>query len=601
SFIRCNLPALLKDLPQLSMLLFGLCTIKKIAILETCDSIISSSTAGGNQLAISTTVLSPTRPIIHFSTIYLYLTRMPLNPVLEPQEIELAADLKDGKCCIFTGAGVASAIIHLDPVLTKGNARTIRSTVGSWAGFLRAVATEFFRTYTSSNLSFEDIKNLTKFGSYVDEKLTKIFEKNHDQLSAAIKAVEDAIYDRKEFSQNMSLFQDTNDNKRLFSEINVEIQRTKFSIERIYDELPQTKSKETKMRGEYFDLLKKAAITPWGKGTAIIESTELLTQLINKMNENLGYTSCGNVWQRGSKSVKQRIDQLEQEITNNQDEKKKERLKCFKNNYTEIKSLFDKLSDTTEKNGYATEFIKDFQLTLAGALSVNDDIVNKTFRHLTELVLSPLKSNPHSPLVKAFDIICEKNVLLTSNYDTFLESALFRNALDYMEDLSDSNQLDFLIPNDFTDDLNYHNRFVIHIHGLYYDKGTFVISEEEYKNTINSFAKFMKTVILDKRRSLVFIGVSADGWTDWHMAYLFNELANMNDRDSHPHHYWVVVRGTEFPNEDDFSELSKQEERKITLEYVKKKVKTVVYGDSYDDLPPYLIYLSNLKQKPVAK
>ncbi|CAG8695330.1 1682_t:CDS:2 [Racocetra fulgida] len=457
---------------------------------------------------------------------------MPLNPVLEQQEIELAADLKDGKCCIFTGAGVASAIIHLDPVLTKGSAKTIKSTVG-------------------------------------------IFEKNQGQLSAAIKAVEDAIYDRKEFSQNKSIFQntDTDDKERLFSEINVEIQRTKFSIERIYDALPQTKSKETKMRREYFDLLKKAAITPWGKGSAIKESTELLTQLINKMNENLG-----------SKSVKQRIDQLEQEITNNQDEKAKEKLKC-----------------TTEKDVYATEFNKDFQLTLAGVLSVNDDILNTTFRHLTELVLSPLKSNPHSPLAKALDIICEKNVLLTSNYDTFLESALFRNALDYMEDLADSNQLDFLIPNDFTDDLNFHNRYVIHIHGLYYDKGTFVISEEEYKNTINSFAKFMKTVILDKRRSLVFIGVSADGWTDWHMAYLFNELANMNDRDSHPHHYWVVVRGTEFPKEDDFSELSKQEERKITLDYVKKKVKPVVYGDSYDDLPPYLIYLSNLKQKPVAK
>ncbi|CAG8632056.1 6139_t:CDS:1, partial [Cetraspora pellucida] len=50
---------------------------------------------------------------------------MPLNPELEQHEIELAADLKDGKCCIFTGAGVSSAIIHLDPILSEANANTI--------------------------------------------------------------------------------------------------------------------------------------------------------------------------------------------------------------------------------------------------------------------------------------------------------------------------------------------------------------------------------------------------------------------------------------------------------------------------------------------
>ncbi|CAG8537376.1 14179_t:CDS:2 [Cetraspora pellucida] len=526
---------------------------------------------------------------------------MPLNPELEQQEIELAADLKDGKCCIFTGAGVSSAIIHLDPILSEANANTIRSTVGSWAGFLRAVAAAFFKTYASSRFPFEDIEELLEFGRFVDEKLTKMFEKNKNQLSIAIKAVEDAIYDRKEFSQNKSIFQDTDDKKILFFEINIEIQRIKLIIDRVYDALPQKNPKENSTRSEYLDLLKNVALIPWGKWTAITESTELLTKLMNKMNETLGYSPSGNVWQQGSKSVKQRIDQLEHEITNCHDEKAKERLKCFKNNYSEFKTLFDKLSGSTEKTENVAAFIKDFRFTLAGILSVNDDSLNKTFRHLTELVLSPLKSSPYSPLVKALDIICEDNVLLTSNYDTFLESALSRNALDYMEDLADSSQLNFLIPNDFTKDFKFHNRFVIHVHGLYYDKGTFVISEKEYKDTTNTFAKFMKTLILEKKRSLVFIGVSADGWTDWHMAYLFNELANMNDRDSHPHHYWVVIRGTEFPNEDDFSELSKQKERKITLEYVKKKVKTVVYGDSFDDLPPYLVYLSNLKPKSIAK
>ncbi|CAG8468978.1 13185_t:CDS:2 [Dentiscutata erythropus] len=519
---------------------------------------------------------------------------MPLNPVLEPQEKELAADLKNGTCCIFAGAGVSSSIIHIDPVMSEVNANTVISTVGSWAGFLRAAATEFFKIYTSSQLSLEDINDLFEFGSDVNEKISKLLEENQDQLSIANKAVEDAIFDRKEFLQNELISQITDDKKRLVSEINVEIQRIKFTIDRVYNELPKTKFqpsyKENNMEDDYPDLLKKVALIPWGKGSAITESTEVLTQLINEMNENLGYIPSGNLWQRGSKSVKQRIDELKEEINNNQDEEAKKKLIYFKNHYTELKTLFDKFSGSNEKNKYITEFIKDFQLTLAGVISINNDNLNSTFRRLTEL------SNPHSPLAKALDTICENNVLLTSNYDTFLESALYRNALDYMDDLADSNQLDFLIPDDISKDTNLHNRFVIHVHGLYYDKGTFVISEEEYKKTTSSFYKFMRTLILEKKRSLVFIGVSADGWTDWHMSYLFRDLANMDNIDSHPSHYWVVKRGTNFPNENDFSELSNHKEQKITLEYVKKKVKIAVYGDSYDDLAPYLIYLSALKQ-----
>ncbi|CAG8473593.1 966_t:CDS:2 [Dentiscutata heterogama] len=526
--------------------------------------------------------------------------KKPLNLLLEPQEIELAADLKNGKCCILAGAGVSSSIINIDPVMSEINARTIKSTVGSWAGFLRAAATEFFKTYTSSQLPLKDINDLFEFGSYIDEKISKLFEENQDQLSVAIKAVEDAIFDRKEFSQNELISQITDDKKRLISEINVEIQRIKFIIDRVYNALPQAKfqisHKENKIENDYLDLLKKVALISWGKGSAITESTEVLTQLINKMNESLGHIPSGNLWQRGSKSVKQRINILEEDITNNQDEEAKEKLKYFKNHYTELKTLFDKFSGSTERSKYITEFTKDFQLTLAGVISINHDNLNQTFRRLTELVLSPLKSNPHSPLAKALDTICENNVLLTSNYDTFLESALYRNALDYMDDLADSNQLDFLIPDDITKDSKLHNRFVIHVHGLYYDKGTFVISEEEYKKTTSSFYKFMRSLILEKKRSLVFIGVSADGWTDWHMSNLFRDLAHMDNIDSHPRHYWVVKRGTNFPNEDDFSELSNQKEQKITLEYVKKKVKIVKYGDSYDNLAPYLIYLSTLHQ-----
>ncbi|CAG8508753.1 9582_t:CDS:2 [Dentiscutata erythropus] len=524
---------------------------------------------------------------------------MPSKPEFKPQEKELAMDLRDGKCCIFTGAGVASAIIHIDPIISEANAKTIRSTVGSWAGFLRAVATQFFRTYSSSQILFEDIDSLFGFGCYIDVKITQLFKENKDKSSAAFIAVEDAIFDRKEFLQNELFIQNTDDKKRLVSEINIEIQRIKFIIDRVYNAFPQ---KENKMENDFLDLIKNVALIPWGKCNAITKSTELLKQLINKTNESLGYIPCDNLWQRGSMSVKHRIDELEQNIIDCKNEEAKEKLKHFKNHYTELKTLFEKFSGSTEKSEYTKEFIKDFQLSLAGVISVNNDNLNKTFRHLTELVLSPLKSDQHAPLVKALNIICKNNVLLTSNYDTFLESALFRNALNYMEDLADTNQLNLLIPDDIARDSNLHNRFVIHVHGLYYDKGSFVISEDEYKKTTNLFVKFMKKLILEKKRSLVFIGVSADGWTDWHMAYVFRDLAYMKNTNSHPRHYWLVKRGTDFPNEDDFSELSNHEEQKITLQYVKKKVKIVEYGDSYDCLAPYLVYLSSYKpERPTSR
>lgn len=59
---------------------------------------------------------------------------MPLERVLEPQEIKLATALKNGECYIFAGAGVSLSIIDIDPIVSEVDAKTIRSTVRSWAG-----------------------------------------------------------------------------------------------------------------------------------------------------------------------------------------------------------------------------------------------------------------------------------------------------------------------------------------------------------------------------------------------------------------------------------------------------------------------------------
>ncbi|CAG8750382.1 34811_t:CDS:2, partial [Gigaspora margarita] len=463
---------------------------------------------------------------------------MSRKPEFAPEEKELAENLKVGKCCIFAGAGVSTAIIHLDPNISKANANIIKLTVGSWA--VRAVAIEFVKTYAALELSLKDIEDFFDFRYYIDRKSKK---------NEIIEAIKDDILHGKEFSKNESIIKIKNNADNSVSEINIEVRRIILVVNRVF--------------------------------------TCLIPQFIQS----------DNVWKRGSRSVQRRIDELNKKIDQVQNENAKEKFKYFKDRYTELKPLFDKFSgDNAEESEYAKKFNKDFQYTLAGVMSVNDNNLTQTFRHLAKLVFSPLKSNPHSPLANALNIICENNVLLTSNYDTFLESALVRNALDYMEDLSDSNQLDYIIPNDLENDYKFHNRFVIHLHGLYYDKGSFVISEKEYKDTTNSFVKFMMTLILEKKRSLVFIGVSASGWTDWHMFFVFRILANRyyknekeEEKSNHPYHYWVVKRGNDFPKVKDFPESWKDHnEKELTLRYIKEKVKLVVYGDSYDDLAPYL-------------
>ncbi|KAF0528052.1 hypothetical protein F8M41_013319 [Gigaspora margarita] len=530
---------------------------------------------------------------------------MPRKPEFAPEEKELAENLKVGKCCIFAGAGVSTAIIHLDPNISKANANIIKSTVGSWAGFLRAVAIEFVKTYAASELPLKDIEDFFDFRYYIDRVINNYFENKEVQKNEIIEAVKDDILNGKEFSKNESIIKIKNSGDNSVSEINIEVRRIMLVVNRVFTCLiPQSlrdlNNATIKMAEEFFSLLLEAVLISWGNSAEIPKSTNLLTQLINKMNDILGFIQSDNVWKRGSRSVQRRIDELNKKIDQVQNENAKEKFKYFKDRYTELKPLFDKFSgDNAEESEYAKKFNKDFQYTLAGVMSVNDNNLTQTFRHLAELVFSPLKSNPHSPLANALNIICENNVLLTSNYDTFLESALVRNALDYMEDLSDSNQLDYIIPNDLENDYKFHNRFVIHLHGLYYDKGSFVISEKEYKDTTNSFVKFMMTLILEKKRSLVFIGVSASGWTDWHMSFVFRILANRyykNEKEeekiNHPYHYWVVKRGNDFPKVKDFPESWKDHnEKELTLRYIKEKVKLVVYGDSYDDLAPYLVYI----------
>ncbi|CAI2164997.1 14302_t:CDS:2 [Funneliformis geosporum] len=515
---------------------------------------------------------------------------MPLNHEPQGLELELSKRLQNGKCCIFTGAGVSAAILNLDPILTKDNAITCIKTVGSWSGLLEAVAKEFFKTYGSSYLSLEDIKDLLEFRNKIDKKISSLEILTKEEKGELNKALEIAFETDYELLKTKQAKNFINDQEKhaLISEIDVDIKLISFVINRVCKELPQSA-----VNKDFECLLRRVALNPWGRYDGVEQSTQIINELISRINHVTTYSKSGGAWERGFNACQQRLNELKYEIDSCK-ANEVEKLKYFQARYKELHTLFGQFSTATN-SPYAKDFVTDFKSTLIGIMSTNENNLNGTFRRLTELALSQLKSNPHAPLAKALNHLCEKNVLLTANYDTFLASALFRNVLDYTEDLSDIKQLDLIIPDDDKPDLGFHSRFVIHVHGLYYDKGNFVISEEEYKNTATTFLNFLKILIVQKKRSLVFVGVGEGGLTDWHMAYLFKDLAEMKDANEHPNHYWIVLKNTRLPGPDEFSELeSTEEEMRPTLDYFARKVKIVEYGTYYDELSPYLEYILKL-------
>ncbi|CAG8447396.1 1024_t:CDS:2 [Funneliformis caledonium] len=507
--------------------------------------------------------------------------------------IRLKRRLQKGKCCIFTGAGVSAAILNLDPILTKDNAKTCVKTVGSWSGLLEAVAKEFFKTYGSSYISLEDIKDLLEFRNKIGEKISRhkiLTKEEKDELNKALERAFETDYESLK-TNLVKKFANDQEKHDLVSEIDVDIKLMSFVIKRICKELPSSDVGED---GIGFKLLGRVALNPWGQYDVVEQSTQIINELITRVNKFTTITKSGSAWERGSKACQQRLVELKNEIESC-NPKEVEKLKFLQARYKELHTLFDQFSTATKDSPYAKDFATDFKSTLIGIVSTNENNLNGTFRRLTELALSQLKSNPHAPLSKTLNQLCEKNVLLTANYDTFLASALFRNVLDYTEDLSDIKQLDLIIPDDDKPDLGLHSRFVIHVHGLYYDKGHFVISEEEYKDTATIFLNFLKILIVQKKRSLVFVGVGEGGLTDWHMAYLFKDLAERKDADEHPIHYWIVLKGTPLPGPSEFSELeTTEEEMRPTLDYFVRKVKIVEYGTSHDELSPYLDYVFEL-------
>ncbi|CAG8460978.1 14555_t:CDS:2 [Ambispora leptoticha] len=456
------------------------------------------------------------------------------------------------RSAIMTGAGVSGAILNVDPIISSNDANNLLNSVRSWAGFLRAIAIEFFKTYGSSELYENDVLFLLSFGKdvenvkYGDEKATNEFKKS---IKAA---VDNGIFELPQLYKAEEMF--------------VKTPMLRFTIDRVLKSLPTKDPKDPKDPA-MSSLLRKVALNPWGDYRSIDDSTKILNELATLINKTIfPQTSVVSVWKR----AKDAIDKRSKEV----------KLEDIKKGYEE----FAKFLAYMEKNN-PQGFEDDFNITLTGIMSINESNLNTTLRRLTEQALNALRAT----LAK----VGKNSLLMTTNYDTFMASALFRSPIDFAEDLIGDDQLNnFLIP-------EAHTRFVVHVHGLYYDKGRFVLSKEEYMQTRGIFVHFMHKLIVEKNTSLVFVGAGSAGITDYHFCNLYKELAKTlkSSGGTHPTHYWLVVsREATLPDKLEEVEGS-QQEKKDAEDYFRKHIKVVSYGDSYDSLPTFLEGLLSPKSK----
>lgn len=194
-------------------------------------------------------------------------------------------------------------------------------------------------------------------------------------------------------------------------------------------------------------------------------------------------------------------------------------------------------------------------------------------------------------LVDSLAALTKDHFLFTTNYDTLLaqSTGLLPICIRNVEISASS----FLIGSPKLHD------FVYHLHGLYYDHRDFVLTKSQYENTAASFIGFMTNVVNNK--NLVFVGCGA-GLYDIHFMRLWADAAlyqraktpyvlvtGSSDKDKETalahivggaHHYWYgrwqsvehVISGVATAGLHE------------TLQWMRKSIKVVSYGESHDDL-----------------
>jgi hypothetical protein len=161
--------------------------------------------------------------------------------------------------------------------------------------------------------------------------------------------------------------------------------------------------------------------------------------------------------------------------------------------------------------------------------------------------------------------------IATTNYDLILESSLGRFELN-------------LTHPEVTSFCN-HSDYVYHVHGVWYDASSVVLSDRDYENSQHAFeyavGKLFFTECGDNHRSLLFIGCK-DGMIDDHFKVLFRE----DPRFKHLRHFALL-------RESDIHDLSGNP---VFQKAVKSgRLKPLSYGKNYDELSGYIVQLGNDK------
>mmetsp|Transcript_21772 Transcript_21772/g.31692 ORF Transcript_21772/g.31692 Transcript_21772/m.31692 type:complete len:415 (-) Transcript_21772:63-1307(-) len=197
-----------------------------------------------------------------------------------------------------------------------------------------------------------------------------------------------------------------------------------------------------------------------------------------------------------------------------------------------------------------------------------NDIVNTNFAHLdyrqfVSVIMREIIPPDCSPLALAISNL--KLPIATTNYDLILDQCLHR----FEQNLSN-------IAIRFS--TQHHPEFVYHVHGVWFDSNSVVLSNDDYERTQYEFEYAIGKLFFDsagakQHRSLLFVG-SKYGMVDAHFSTLYTD-----PRFAHLCHF-ALLKTEDVTHLLDIPEFYNA--------FCNNRLIPVIYGDRYDLLPYFL-------------
>jgi hypothetical protein len=215
-------------------------------------------------------------------------------------------------------------------------------------------------------------------------------------------------------------------------------------------------------------------------------------------------------------------------------------------------------------------------------LAVNRDFPHLDYRQyvssIMRTVASPIDQHPLAIAINNLNL-----PIATTNYDLLLDQSLQR----FEQNLSNV-QIRFSSV--------HHTDFIYHIHGVWFDSNSVVLSSEEYEKTKYDFQYTLGKLFFDsfeprsdtkhQSRSLLFIGCK-NGLIDLHFKDLYAD-----PRYVHLCHYALLKR-------PDLIDLMKSPEFRQAL--CTDRLRPIIYGESNDNLQGFLEQLVSKKRQRLAE